>query len=232
MGIFSSKTSIEASAILKGKTDAHSHILFGVDDGIKTLEESLTALEYEEKLGIRSVWCTPHIMEEVENTTAALKARFEELCKAYKGPIELHLAAEYMLDSVFDERLAARDLLTREDDMVMVETRAAQPPMAFEQTLAEIQSAGYHVLLAHPERYFYLDKDDYKRLHASGIRFQLNLPSLAQQYGKVPYEKALWLLENGMYHALGSDCHRVSRFVEQCNAKTISKKVCTSTVGL
>ena len=83
------------SSLLHNFTDHHSHILPGVDDGVKKMEVSLKVLERYEQLGIAEVWCTPHIMEDIPNTTAGLQARFAELCEAYQGPIKLHLAAEY-----------------------------------------------------------------------------------------------------------------------------------------
>ena len=62
---------------MSGSVDAHSHILFGVDDGASHREDALAMLEYEETLGVREVWCTPHIMEDVPNTTEELQKRFE-----------------------------------------------------------------------------------------------------------------------------------------------------------
>ena len=79
------RKSLQGSGVLKGAADHHSHILWGVDDGIKTPEDSLSVLAYEESLGVTYVWCTPHIMEDVPNTTEALKARFAELEDMYKG---------------------------------------------------------------------------------------------------------------------------------------------------
>ena len=76
------------------RPDRHCHILFGVDDGVKTLEDSLAVLAYDEEVGIKEVWCTPHIMEDVPNTAGKLTKRFDELKAAYNGNIELHLAAE------------------------------------------------------------------------------------------------------------------------------------------
>ena len=114
MGIFDfirRKQSLLQSGVLQGATDRHCHILFGVDDGIRTLEDSLAVLAYDEEIGIQEVWCTPHIMEDVPNTTEALRERFAQLQEAYKGPIKLHLAAEYMLDTLFEERFKAGDLL-------------------------------------------------------------------------------------------------------------------------
>ena len=82
------------SGVLQGAADRHTHILFGVDDGIKTLEDALAVLAVEEAAGISDVWCTPHVMEDMPNTTKVLKERFLLLKAAYKGNIRLHLAAE------------------------------------------------------------------------------------------------------------------------------------------
>ena len=86
MGLFSrfhKPKSLKDLGYLKGKTDRHSHILYGVDDGISTLEESLSALKREEELGVAEVWCTPHVMEDVPNTSeyeASRSARDKRFC--------------------------------------------------------------------------------------------------------------------------------------------------------
>ena len=129
--IFHRSRSILDAGILEGRTDRHSHILFGVDDGIRTLDKSLAVLSYMEDAGVVELWCTPHIMEDVPNTTAALQERFEQLKAAYTGKITLHLAAEYMLDPLFEKRLSERDLLTMEDNMLLVETSTWTPPVNF-----------------------------------------------------------------------------------------------------
>ena len=64
------------SGVLQGAADRHTHILFGVDDGIRTLEDALAVLAVEEAAGISDVWCTPHVMEDMPNTTKVLKERF------------------------------------------------------------------------------------------------------------------------------------------------------------
>ena len=99
--LFNTKQKLINTGILNGATDWHSHILPGVDDGIQTMEESLAVLDSYEKLGIREVWLTPHIMEDMPNTPNELRARFQELQEAYEGSIILHLAAENMLANLF-----------------------------------------------------------------------------------------------------------------------------------
>ena len=112
------------SGILKGMTDCHSHLLPGVDDGVGTLDESLRILDMMEKHGVRKVWLTPHIMEDIPNETVTLQEKFQELKRSYNGTLELALAAEYMMDNLFEERLEKDDLLPLEEGKryLLVET--------------------------------------------------------------------------------------------------------------
>ena len=197
------------SSLLSHFTDHHSHILPGVDDGVKKMEVSLSVLDRYEQLGIDEVWCTPHVMEDIPNTTEALKARFAELCEAYKGPIKLHLAAEYMMDALFEERLEQGNLLSlgNEGNQLLVETSYFTPPMDMDATLKRIKQKGYYPVLAHPERYVYMDKKRYAALKEKEIRFQLNLSSLAGAYGSEAKDKAQWILKHDYYNMAGSDLH-------------------------
>ena len=168
------------SGILKGMTDCHSHLLPGVDDGVGTLDESLRILDMMEKHGVRKVWLTPHIMEDIPNETVTLQEKFQELKRSYNGTLELALAAEYMMDNLFEERLEKDDLLPLEEGKryLLVETSYFNPPM--EQALKE-----------------------------EHVSFQLNLPSLAGMYGKHVQEKAEALLKAGMYDRTGCDIHAI-----------------------
>lgn len=203
------KTTIEKGGLMKGLTDSHSHILPGVDDGVKTLKDSLDILCRYEQLGVREVWCTPHVMEDIPNTTDSLRARFAELQEAYQGPVKLRLAAEYMLDSLFEERLAHNDFLTHGDDgeHLLVETSYFNPPYGFEDLLASVKAAGFHPILAHPERYAYMKLSDYPALVKAGVSLQLNLGSIAGLYGRSARERAIWIRKKGLYSLVGSDVH-------------------------
>ena len=223
--IFKKKQSFMTAGVLKGSTDRHSHILHGVDDGISTLEDSLAVLAFQEGAGVTDVWCTPHIMEDTPNTTDALRQRFAELQQAYKGVIRLHLAAEYMIDNLFEERLAARDLLAMEGDTVLVETSTWNPPPGLYDAFRNLQKAGYHPLFAHPERYRYLSETGYENLHKMGIQFQMNLGSILGYYGDSVKAKAEFLLNKGWYSTLGSDCHRLNTIKEHYTRATLSASV-------
>lgn len=199
------------SSLLNGFIDHHSHILPGVDDGVKKMEVSLKVLEQYEQLGIAEVWCTPHTMEDIPNTTEGLKSRFAELCEAYTGPVKLHLASEYMMDGLFEERLEQGDLLTLGEgsNQILVETSYFTPPFDMDTILRHIKQKGYFPVLAHPERYVYMDKERYHELKEEGIRFQLNLSSIAGAYGPEAKAKALWLLKKQYYNLAGSDLHSI-----------------------
>lgn len=214
---FTSKPTLAESGLLRDATDCHSHLLPGVDDGFKTLADSLRALKILEEQGLDTLWLTPHIMEDYPNTTADLRARFEELREAYKGPIRLRLAAENMLDSLFSERLRSGDLLLHGEngDRLLVETSVFSPPMEMESMLYDIKIAGLVPILAHPERYVYMNIDDYRRLRDKGVLLQLNYGSLLGVYGHEARAKAVRLLDEGMAAMFGGDLHRVASLENQ-----------------
>ena len=210
-------------------TDYHAHLLPGVDDGVQTAEESLEILRLYEQLGIQEVWFTPHIMEDIPNTTIGLRSRFEQFQKRYAGNIRLHLAAEYMLDNLFKERLAHRDLLPlgSEGNHLLVETSYFNSPIGLHNILLRIKSKGYFPILAHPERYLYMDENEYKRLKVMGVKFQLNLFSIMGLYGKEVKKKARSLKCRRMYEYIGTDLHRV----EILNSM-LHYEICPEEVGI
>ena len=118
-----------------------------------------------------------------------------------------------------------RDLLTHENNTLLVETSTWTPPVGLHTTLRDIQNAGYRPLLAHPERYRYMDKPSYEHLRKLGIHFQLNLASLVGFYGETAKGKAEWLLEQGYYTEVGSDCHRLRLIKEQYERTVLKKEV-------
>ena len=223
--LFGGKKSLIGSDLLRGGTDNHSHLLYGVDDGVRTLDESLSILSRLEDAGLRCLWLTPHIMEDVPNATEDLRARFERLKgEEYRGGIELRLAAEYMMDNLYEERLEARDLLLHGEDRVLVETSTMAPPIDLFGTLRRTLSMGYRPILAHPERYHYMTEADYRRLREMGVHFQLNIPSVIGYYGPAVQAKAIDFLGRGWYEMTGSDCHRESMITRHYEARALKSK--------
>lgn len=197
--------------MLTGSIDWHSHILPGVDDGFKDVEDSLKALHRLEQLGVKEVWLTPHIMEDCPNETADLKKRFEEFKAQYKGAMAINLAAENMLDSLFEDRLEVNDFLPigHERNHLLIETSYFNPPMNMVGLLEQVKGKGYFPILAHPERYQYMDEKDYQRLKDMGVLFQANYFSLIGAYGHTAQKKIEWLLKKRMIDFMGSDLHKL-----------------------
>lgn len=224
---FSSKYSLQQSDFLKGCTDRHSHILPGVDDGIQTIEDSIAILSMYEQMGVKKVWLTPHIMEDCPNTPEKLKTRFEELKSAYKGNIELALSAENMMDGLFIKRLEQGILMPYGDNNneLLIETSYVQPPMRMESILRDMQKAGITPVLAHPERYLYMDAEKYENIKEMGVKFQLNITSLIGAYGNQVKERAEYLLNEGYYNYSGSDAHSYHAIQRAFEHKCLKKSI-------
>ncbi|MDR1170316.1 MAG: capsular biosynthesis protein [Prevotellaceae bacterium] len=226
---FRRKYSIAETGLLQGMTDVHSHFLYGVDDGMQTEEETFAALDYLEEQGVQSIYLTPHLMENFpENNSKSLKRHFGNLINRYTGSIDLRLAAEYMLDSGFDSHLENLEdkPLAIADAHLLVETSYLTPPLNFHQTIQKIKQKGYSIILAHPERYLYMDKNDYKKLKADGfLFFQLNLLSPTGYYGRQVHENAEYLLNSDFYTFMGTDMHNLASHRQAFNIKSLTAKM-------
>ena len=99
--------------------------------------------------------------------------------------------------------------------------------MQLNATLQRIKSKGYHPLLAHPERYIYMEEKQYRELCENGVKFQLNLLSLSGGYGRAVEKKAKWLLKNNMYTVAGSDLHSTDALAI-INATPLDKEQCSA----
>ena len=219
------KTTLEESGIFDRFIDWHCHILPGVDDGVGRMDQSLAILSRYEQLGVSEVWLTPHVMEDMSNTTASLRQCFAAFTAAYRGPVKLHLSAENMLDSVFRERFLSDDLLTWGvyGDRLLVETSCYKAPASFRNLLQGIKSRGLFPTLAHPERYHYMTPSDCVELRKDGVEMQLNLFSLFGLYGKLVKRKAEFLLEEGLYDYVATDLHAYE-VLESILQKSLRKK--------
>ena len=210
-------------------TDIHSHILFNIDDGIRKYEDAVTSLRWLKQNGINFMYLTPHIMSEFPNNTSKyLSKAFNSFIKRLENDgidniPELKIGAEYMLEPTF-ERHKDEGLITFADHHVLVETSYMTPPMGFIQMLEKLMEDGYSPILAHPERYNYMDNDDYKLLKKTGVKFQLNFLSLTGSYGRIAKEKAAQLLKDNQYSYTGSDFHDLSRHNNSFFVKSLTKK--------
>lgn len=195
----------------EGHMDCHTHILWGVDDGARTQEESQAIIDGLRELGFCGAWCTPHIMASTpDNTPSHLKERFEEALSTLSlDNFDLRLGAEYMLDEQFLKKIDRDPPLTYDGQHLLIELSQVALPLNWQDMIFQIKLRGYTPVLAHPERYCnLLTRKDLLALHEESVAFQLNLSSLSGQRGKNVQKSAEALLKANTYTLLGSDIHR------------------------
>lgn len=222
------KTTI-TSLFPEGFIDIHNHLIHGIDDGSKDLDDSAALIKRMYDFGIRNFICTPHIMEGVwENTPEIVKKKLTDL-KSHLNTlgmdVQLNAAAEYMLDGNFNNLLSKGNLLTLKDSYILVEMSYFNAPVNLYEILFNIQIAGYIPVLAHPERYnfYHQNFDEYQKLKEAGCLFQVNLLSLSNYYGKHVNTIALKLLKENMIDLAGTDTHhhRHLNHLEKINDKKV-----------
>ncbi|MCI2227558.1 histidinol phosphatase [Polaribacter sp. MSW13] len=201
----------------EGFVDIHSHLLPGIDDGAKSLENSIDLIKKMSSYGIKNFITTPHVLGDVyPNSSKTIKNKLEEVRNELKAreisDISIHAAAEYMMDEQFSDLLAKDDILPLKDNYILVEMSYFNAPFNLYDILFEIQLKGYKPVLAHPERYnfYHTHFESYYKLKKAGCLFQLNLLSLTEQYGKHVQKVSAKLLKENMYDFVGSDTHHQS----------------------
>ncbi len=211
------------------EVDMHSHLIPGIDDGAKTMEESLILLARLQSYGLRKVITTPHIMSEYyRNTPEIIQMGLEDLRKSASNQgltIQIDAAAEYYMDEIFLEKVKSGEkLLTFGDSNILVETGFINKPQMLLDIIFHLEMAGYRPILAHPERYQYLiaDKNLQQELIDRQLAFQINLLSLTGFYSKQVKDFAENLLDKGAVAFLGTDCHN-ERYLDML--ETLPKNV-------
>ena len=224
--IFAKKHNFCDTELLKKGTDIHSHCLPGVDDGIQSVQEAIQALTAMKKHGIERVYFTPHVMEDYQKNSAIfLKQLFTEFQQDVSDiDIEMVLAAEYMLDASFYNHFEKGELLCLKGDYLLIEMSYLSPSPDLEDIIYNLQLKGYRPILAHPERYLFMDQKDYTHLKQLGCKYQLNLMSLSGQYGKRAYNVAWYLLQNGLYDFAGTDMHNYKVFHRSMSRLKLTKR--------
>lgn len=213
--LFGSSSSIEPIDFGLLKTDLHSHLIPGIDDGSKSMEDSLILLRKFSELGYKKVITTPHIMSDFyKNTPEIILGGLEKVREAINKEnlnITIEAAAEYYLDFHFDELIAKKKVLTFGDNHVLFELSFNDEPPRVKETIFSLITEGYKPILAHVERYpFYFNEwnkiEDFKE---RGVLLQLNINSLSGHYGPQVKKMGEQLIDKDWIDVIGSDCHHI-----------------------
>jgi tyrosine-protein phosphatase YwqE len=194
--------------------DVHSHLLPGIDDGVQSFEEAEAVVLKFVALGYQKLITTPHVMSDTfRNTPEIIRSRLSDL-RSYLAQKEISIpikaAAEYYLDEDLIGKVEQGEpLLTFGQNYVLFETNFITEPLLLKQFVFLLATKGYSPVLAHPERYIYLQNrmDKLEDLINRGVLFQVNASSLSGYYSKGAQFTAFKLIDRGWIHFLGSDCH-------------------------
>lgn len=195
--------------------DFHDHILPGIDDGSRDIEETLVLLKEAKNVGFDKIILTPHYKEgfyqvEVEEKTELFN-KVVELAEREVPGLQLYLGNEIMATGNIVEYLDENKASTlNETRYVLFELPMNSKPVNFSDIVYEMKSKKLIPVLAHPERYFFV-QDNPEIIYdwiEQGVLMQQNFGSIIGQYGKKAKIIAKKMLENDSVHFLGSDVHR------------------------
>ncbi len=200
-------------------TDIHMHVIPGVDDGARDLEEALQMLEISYRQGVRRVIATPH--DDYHRPSgmagiAPIRRQFELLAEAasarYAG-LELRLGCEVQWKPVrISDRLRRAEICTMDGSgCVLVEFEPGDDPDLMRESLFSVLDEGFQPILAHTERYRNLaeERDMIRVIREKGVLLQINAYSLVMEQKHVTKGCARWLVENELADFLGSDAHGI-----------------------
>lgn len=199
------------------KTDMHSHLLAGLDDGVKSHDEAIELIQQFSRLGYKKIITTPHIMSDYyRNEPEQILSKLSELNSILQDkqiPIQVEAAAEYYLDeSLITKINEQKQLLTFGSKYLLFETNFFSEPFQLNEFIFTAITQGYKPVLAHPERYQYMSMQKAEDLRDRGVLLQLNIPSIVGFYGKPVERMAVKLIEAGWIDLVGSDCHNILQF--------------------
>jgi protein-tyrosine phosphatase len=198
------------------RADMHSHLIPGIDDGAKTMDDSIALIRRMHALGYKKLITTPHIQHDFfKNTPEIILGGLEKVRAAVKAeniPIELEAAAEYLMDDGFEGLINQGNLLTFSGKHILVELSYFNPNPNLKEFIFNLQVDGFKVILAHPERYTYWfsNFEKFEDLKDRGVLFQMNLVSLASFYPDPVKKFAEKFIERGMIDLVGSDNHNMN----------------------
>lgn len=210
------------------KTDFHSHLLPGIDDGVQSTDEAIQVIRKIQQLGYRKIITTPHVMSDTFRNTPenikTLELHIQNTLAENNINITFQAAAEYLIDDNFNTILAEKKILSFGNNYVLIELPFFTTPANLKTILFDLQISGFNIILAHPERYAYWHNNinEYIDLKDRGILFQINLLSISGHYQQSAKQMAEKLIDEDMIDFIGSDTHNL-KFIEYIE-KMLSEK--------
>jgi protein-tyrosine phosphatase len=195
--------------------DLHCHILFGLDDGPKNIEDSLAMAEEAVADGITHVVATPHCSSQFLFDFANVRAARDALAEKLHGRLKLATGCDFHLnhENLLAMRKHPAPFCINQKDYLLVEFNEFSIPPAMDQTLHELQLAGLRPIITHPERNPILRSQPDRLLHwvRLGCFAQITAGSLSGVFGPGAKEDAWSWMTRGLIHFVSSDAHNTAR---------------------
>ena len=193
--------------------DWHSHILPEMDDGSRSLDESINLINMQVEQGVNTVIATPHFYANDESVESFLRRRsiaFEKLKKVSSESFpEIILGAEVKYYPGISKMTDLKRLRIENSKLLLLEMPLTKWTEYVIRELIELSRiSGIKIILAHIDRYLSLQKQEvWERLFESGILMQVNASFSLSLVSK---HRVISMLKNGYIHFLGSDCHNLN----------------------
>lgn len=195
--------------------DIHSHLLFGVDDGSRTLEESVHVIKKLSEVGYTDIILTPHYIN--DSTYVSTREENLDVLKRLKVGlirnnvnVNLYLGNEIYIDSEIANLLKNNIISSLNDTKhLLIELPMSGESEIYYDIFLDLINMGYKVILAHPERYISFQKDFNKiyELKELGVLLQSNVGSVLGDYGRGAKKNIKRLLKENLITFMGTDIH-------------------------